>query len=141
MTNSQTASHKSWLVRCSSRTQVFSPKQSVSIPLILQDSAVATCTQPRYHPPPSFLHANFVAVRKNIFDSLGNGTRASASGRSTSQPPCTMLHINVMLQISQIFSCHNHSAILTLDILPFPFAAQDIFLWPTTPRYLAEFIH
>ena len=67
MTNSQAAVYESWLVRCSPRTPDFSREQSASIPLILQESADAICTQPRDPPPPSLLHAIFVTIRENIW--------------------------------------------------------------------------
>ena len=57
VTNSQAAAHESWLVRRSPGTPGFSREQSTSIPLILQETAHATCTQPLDPPPPSFLHA------------------------------------------------------------------------------------
>ena len=66
MTKSQAAAHESWLVRCSPRASGFSHEQSASIPLILQESADATCTQPRNPPSPLFLHTSFVAIRKNV---------------------------------------------------------------------------
>ena len=52
----------------------------------------------------------------------------------------TMIQISVMFQILQFLQCYYHSPGLTLDIFPFPVAAHDIFLCPTTPQYLSESI-
>ena len=98
-------------------------------------------TSPTYNllnpPPPSFLHANFVAVRDNKFGFFVESNQASAVG----------------------VQCHNHHAIhyccvpnftvywhypspgLTLDIFLFPVAVQDIFFCPTTPWHLTRSIH
>ena len=42
-------------------------------------------------PPPSFLHANFVAIRENIFSSPGESNQGFCSESSTSQPPTHIL--------------------------------------------------
>ena len=80
--------HESWLVRCSPRTPDFSCKQSASIPLILQEPGDVTSTHPCDPPPPSFSHANLVAIRENIFSSSRELNQSFRSGSSTSQPPC-----------------------------------------------------
>ena len=91
MTNSQAAAHESWLVRYSPRALGFSREQSASIPLILKKSVDATSTQHRDLPPPSFLHANFVAIRENIFSSPGESNQGFRGESSTSQPPTHIL--------------------------------------------------
>ena len=53
----------------------------------------------------------------------------------------TMLPINVVFQILQFVLSYYYSPALTLDIFPFPGAAQDIFLCPTYLRYIAKSIH
>ena len=118
MTNCQAAAHESWLVRCFAPSTSFIGEKSASVPLILQESADATCTQPCYPFPPSFLHANFVPIKENIVGSSGELNQG----------------------FPQIFSCYQHSSGLILDILHFPVAAQFIFLCPNTPQYLAKSI-
>ena len=127
MTNNQAAAHESRLVRFSPRAPGFSCEQSASISLILQDSADATSTQPRDPTSPSFLHAHFMQYGR---------TYLAPPGIEPGLPRWDFYvttTINVMLQILHIFRCHHYSPGLTLDILPFPVAAQDIFLCPTTP--------
>ena len=82
--------------------------------------------------PPSFLHANFVAVRDNKFgliNSSWNRTRASAVGVQRHNHHaihyCCVPNFTVYL--------HYPSRGLTLDIFLFPVAPQDIFFCPTTP--------
>ena len=53
----------------------------------------------------------------------------------------TMLPAIVVSQIWQLIWYPYHSPELTPDIFPFPGAAQDIFLYPTTPGDLAESIY
>ena len=55
-----------------------------SIPLILQERADVTCTRPRHPPPPSFLHANFVAIREDKFGFLGESNQGFRGGSLTS---------------------------------------------------------
>ena len=100
MTNSQAAAHESWLVRGSPRAPGFSCEQSASIPPILQEPADVTCTQPRDLPPPSFLHANFMAKEEYIwhFRGIKPGLLRWEFDVTT-----TMVHIKGVLQISQIF--------------------------------------
>ena len=53
------------------KSQVMSPPHILVIPL-----------------PPSFSHANLVAIRENIFGSSRELNQGFRSGSSTSQPPC-----------------------------------------------------
>ena len=93
MTNSEAAAHESWLVRCFPRAPGFRREQYAWIPLILQESADTTCTKPRDPPPPLFLHANFVAIRENIFGSSGESIQGFRGESSTLQPPCYRFHL------------------------------------------------
>ena len=115
----QAAAHESWLVRCSLHAPGFRGEQSASIPLILQESADATCTHPPDVPPPSFLHANFVAIRENRFSSSKELNQSFRGGTSTSQPPPYIL-----ILILKDFFMHHHSPGQTLGILSFPVAAH-----------------
>ena len=119
-------------MRCSNRAPSFGCEQSASIPLILQESADATYTQPRHPPPPLFLHIIFVAMRENIFGSSRESNQGFRGGGLTSQPPCYIL----LMLCYKFHRCHHHS-----PGLPFPFAAQDNCLCPTMPQYLAKSIH
>ena len=111
----QAAAHESWLVRCSLLAPGFRGEQSASIPLILQESADTTCTHPPDVPPPSFLHANFVAIRENRFSSSRELNQSFRGGTSASQPPPYIL-----ILILKDFFMHHHS----LGILSFPVAAH-----------------
>ena len=92
MTNSQAAAHESWLVRGSPRAPGFSCEQSASIPLILQEPADFTCTQPR-DPPPHRFYMPISWQRKNIFGTSGESNQVFCGGSSTSQPPCYILRV------------------------------------------------
>ena len=95
--------HESWLVRCSPRTPDFSCKQSASIPLILQEPGDVTSTHPCDPPPPSFSHANLVAIRENIFSSSRELNQSFRSGSSTSQPPCYISMLCYVINFTDFF--------------------------------------
>ena len=53
----------------------------------------------------------------------------------------TMLPISIVSQLWQLIWSYYHSPGLTLDIFPFPVAAQDIFLCPTMPQDFPKSIY
>ena len=87
MTNSQAAAHENWLLRCFPRVPGFSREHSASIP----PHSARVSWRSRDPPPPLFLHANFVAIRENIFDSSVESDQGFRGESSTLQPPCYRL--------------------------------------------------
>ena len=79
----------------------FSREQSATIPLILQESADATCAQPRDPPPPIVFTCQF-RRNKGEYVWLFRGTEPGLP-RWEFDVTSTMLHVNVTLQISQIW--------------------------------------
>ena len=95
---------------------VFSPPW-LNIPLLLQESADATCTLTR-DPPllrPLLLHANFVAIKEIIFDFVGESYRVSAVGVRRYNRHATNYYC-----VPNFIESHYHSPGLTLDIFLFP---------------------
>ena len=127
MTNSQEAAHESWLVRCSPCTPGFSCEQYASTPLILQESADHTCTQRRDPPPPSFLHANFVVIRENIFDTSRESNQGFHGGSSMSQPSCYILRL--CHKFHRFFHATTTVQVLAMNNL------HDIFRWLETEHW------
>ena len=121
---------------------IFSPPWP-NIPLILQESANVTCTQPSDPSPSSFLPANFVARREKkiwLFQRIEPGILQWEADVIT-----TMLPNIAIIQILQLFYSRYHNLGLTLDIFLFSVLTQDVFFsalpQPPTPRYLAVSIH
>ena len=79
-------------MRGSPRAPGFSCEQSASIPLILQEPADFTCTQPR-DPPPHRFYMPISWQRENIFGTSGESNQVFCGGSSTSQPPCYILRV------------------------------------------------
>ena len=92
MTNSQAASHESWLVRYSLMLRVLTVSNLPQFPSFCKNQ-LTPLARNLVTLFPSFLHANFLAIRENIFSSSWESSQGFRGGSSTSQPPYYILMI------------------------------------------------